>query len=564
MSDRHEDDTELLVEPGITKNSRVAGGDACIAGTRIPVWALDSYRRLGWGDAKILDNFPALVLRDLANAENYAARNQDEIDTAILANAEETMTTEDKRGATMGEPMRCDYKPNHSPPKCSHCGDTGIIETGNNDLHCDCEAGATAILNVCMTTGPGKVEAVPMTRAQVEAYRESRTCVDDPSIAKVVYLMADMTPEDRSRCLAAVALVARGVGPSETADDDVDESTFEAWADALTEAIDVLAAGKSVDAVCAELEQLGRDPSDVRALAGRLALRSAALTEDAAHAWAASECGHYDAVDRVTRALLRANRGDVPLEALPTSEHWSANTGVEYAGSIRGYGARQDAKAAQQQALAPGARVRTADPLTWSCLYAPEFNRTRRAGITGEIRSEYGDGWTVRHDDGTEAPYDASELTVVPVRHVVEQLAGSPLMGDDLDPEDRPRVDVGIMWPASDDGPRPAGCVCHRLAADKRPCAVVPAARLVRSVEGVESMSTREILATVVIISIIMGAGVVYRDFRPAKQEPCRESAEALTWNTDVTCEPGQTIEIVGDEKQQRLLTCRCPKAGGQ
>ena len=425
MSDRHEDDTELLVEPGITKNSRVAGGDACIAGTRIPVWALDSYRRLGWGDAKILDNFPALVLRDLANAENYAARNQDEIDTAILANSEGAydMTTEDKRGATMGEPMVCDAI-GHARTLRIQSGETVINVVG-----------------------------------------------EDHEIAKVVYLMADMTPEDRSRCLAAVALVARGVGPSETADADVDESTFEAWADALTEAIDVLAAGKSVDAVCAELEQLGRDPSDVRALAGRLALRSAALTEDAAHAWAASECGHYDAVDRVTRALLRVDRGDVPLKALPASEHWSANTGVEYAGSIRGYGAREDAKAAQQQALTPGARVRTADPLTGDGEFCAA--ERRRPGVLGIITDdEFEEGFWIRHDDGTEAPYDASELTVLSVRHVVEQLAGSPLMGDDIDPEDRPRVDVGIMWPASDDGPRPGDCVCHKLAADKRPCAV--------------------------------------------------------------------------------------------
>ena len=76
-------------------------------------------------------------------------------------------------------------------------------------------------------------------------------------------------------------------------------------------------------------------------------------------------------------------------------------------------------------------------------------------------------------------------------------------------------------------------------------------------------MNTREVLATVVIVSALIGAGVVYRDFRPAKPEPCRESADALTWNTDVTCGPGQTVEIVGEERQ-RLLVCRCPKAGGQ
>ena len=32
-------------------------------------------------------------------------------------------------------------------PKCKECNDTGVIETGNNDLPCDCPAGATALFN---------------------------------------------------------------------------------------------------------------------------------------------------------------------------------------------------------------------------------------------------------------------------------------------------------------------------------------------------------------------------------------------------------------------------------
>lgn len=31
---------------------------------------------------------------------------------------------------------------------CEQCGDTGIIDTGNNDLPCDCAAGDTARFNV--------------------------------------------------------------------------------------------------------------------------------------------------------------------------------------------------------------------------------------------------------------------------------------------------------------------------------------------------------------------------------------------------------------------------------
>lgn len=31
---------------------------------------------------------------------------------------------------------------------CARCGDTGVWETGNNDLPCNCPAGATAVFNV--------------------------------------------------------------------------------------------------------------------------------------------------------------------------------------------------------------------------------------------------------------------------------------------------------------------------------------------------------------------------------------------------------------------------------
>jgi uncharacterized protein (DUF433 family) len=30
------------------------GGDACLGGTRIPVWLLVRYRSLGWNDARLL------------------------------------------------------------------------------------------------------------------------------------------------------------------------------------------------------------------------------------------------------------------------------------------------------------------------------------------------------------------------------------------------------------------------------------------------------------------------------------------------------------------------------
>jgi hypothetical protein len=37
---------------------------------------------------------------------------------------------------------------------CKKCNDTGVIDTGNNDLPCDCPAGETTKFNVC---GAGEV-----------------------------------------------------------------------------------------------------------------------------------------------------------------------------------------------------------------------------------------------------------------------------------------------------------------------------------------------------------------------------------------------------------------------
>ncbi len=39
-------------------------------------------------------------------------------------------------------------------PNCLKCDDTGVIETGNNDLPCDCSAGNTAIFNDADVDGP--------------------------------------------------------------------------------------------------------------------------------------------------------------------------------------------------------------------------------------------------------------------------------------------------------------------------------------------------------------------------------------------------------------------------
>ena len=74
--------------PGIEKTPGVVGGSACVVRTRIPVWALENYRRLGWSEARVLENYPTLRAADLVNAWAYADAHPNEIEEEIRTNAE--------------------------------------------------------------------------------------------------------------------------------------------------------------------------------------------------------------------------------------------------------------------------------------------------------------------------------------------------------------------------------------------------------------------------------------------------------------------------------------------
>lgn len=74
------------ISPGIDIDPVVAGGEACIVRTRIPVWLLVQARRMGLSEAEILANYPSLHADDLTNAWNYARLHADEIDRNIREN----------------------------------------------------------------------------------------------------------------------------------------------------------------------------------------------------------------------------------------------------------------------------------------------------------------------------------------------------------------------------------------------------------------------------------------------------------------------------------------------
>lgn len=60
-----------------------------MAGTRVPVWILESLRRLGVEEARILDSYPSLTASDLADAWVYANARTIEMDREIRENEED-------------------------------------------------------------------------------------------------------------------------------------------------------------------------------------------------------------------------------------------------------------------------------------------------------------------------------------------------------------------------------------------------------------------------------------------------------------------------------------------
>jgi uncharacterized protein (DUF433 family) len=71
---------------GVEKTVGVCGGSACIIRTRIPVWTLVSFKKLGVPDISLLTAYPSLRQQDLNNAWAYYEANEQEIDFDIREN----------------------------------------------------------------------------------------------------------------------------------------------------------------------------------------------------------------------------------------------------------------------------------------------------------------------------------------------------------------------------------------------------------------------------------------------------------------------------------------------
>ncbi len=72
----------------VSKTPGICGGNACIRGTRITVWGLAQWRKLGLSDAQIRQRVAGVSLADLAAAWEYVAAHPEEIEEAIRQNAE--------------------------------------------------------------------------------------------------------------------------------------------------------------------------------------------------------------------------------------------------------------------------------------------------------------------------------------------------------------------------------------------------------------------------------------------------------------------------------------------
>jgi len=70
----------------ISKKPDRCGGDACVRDTRITVWGLVAYQRLGMSAGEILHAVQGLIPADLEEAWDYAATHAEEIDEAIRVN----------------------------------------------------------------------------------------------------------------------------------------------------------------------------------------------------------------------------------------------------------------------------------------------------------------------------------------------------------------------------------------------------------------------------------------------------------------------------------------------
>ena len=78
------------VHPYTTRKKGVCGGRSIIEGTRIPVWSIIRWYKLGMSVEEIMREFPQLTHSQVHDAFSYYYDNQKEIEGDIAENEDET------------------------------------------------------------------------------------------------------------------------------------------------------------------------------------------------------------------------------------------------------------------------------------------------------------------------------------------------------------------------------------------------------------------------------------------------------------------------------------------
>jgi uncharacterized protein (DUF433 family) len=82
------------IHPYITRKKGVCGGRSVIEGTRIPVWSIIKWYKLGMTLEEIMREFPQLTPAQIHDAFSYYYDNLEEIERDISENEDEAYLRE--------------------------------------------------------------------------------------------------------------------------------------------------------------------------------------------------------------------------------------------------------------------------------------------------------------------------------------------------------------------------------------------------------------------------------------------------------------------------------------
>ncbi|MFO0792433.1 MAG: DUF433 domain-containing protein [Candidatus Brocadiaceae bacterium] len=78
------------MHPYISKQKGVCGGRSVIEGTRIPIWSIIKWYKVGMSVEDIIREFPQLTPSKVHDAFSYYYDNQGEVEKDIVENENET------------------------------------------------------------------------------------------------------------------------------------------------------------------------------------------------------------------------------------------------------------------------------------------------------------------------------------------------------------------------------------------------------------------------------------------------------------------------------------------